>query len=259
MSGSRTGACSAALCSTALTALTTLVVLALCPAGATAAPADDTGSLSADQLARRSHDALLSARSLHVTAQGDLGSGAGTSFDLTLDRSGNCRGSVSLGPQGSVEIIRRGTDVWIKPNAAFWKNEVPGGGSALASLVGDRYLKGTTNDPVLRNTTDVCDLDTFQKYLDTSAKLPATDLTKGRPTTVDGVAAIPVTATRQGRTYTLDVAASGKPYPVRFTVARGPAAPDATVRFGGFDQPVPTATPAAADAVDISGLMSKQS
>ncbi|WP_240361639.1 hypothetical protein [Streptomyces sp. MBT27] len=250
MSRSRAGACSAALFSTAL---------ALCFACAATARADDTGSLGADRIAQRSHDALLGARSLHVTARGVPGSGAGTSFDLTLDRSGNCRGSVSLGPQGSVEIIRRGTDVWIRPNAAFWKNEVPGGGSALASLVGDRYLKGTTDDPVLRNTTDVCDLDTFQKYLDTSAKLPATTLTKGRPATVDGVAVIPVTATRQGRTYTLDVAATGTPYPVRFTVAKGGAAPEATVRFDGFDQPVPAATPAAADAVDISGLMGRQS
>ncbi|MFE4862548.1 hypothetical protein [Streptomyces sp. NPDC056670] len=250
MSGSRTGACAAALFSTAL---------ALSLAGAAGARADDTGSLTADQIAQRSHDALLGATSLHVTAKGDLGSGAGTSFDLTLDRSGNCRGSVSLGPQGSVEIIRHGTDVWIKPDAAFWKNEVPGGGTALASLVGDRYLKGTTNDPVLRNTTDVCDLDTFQKYLDTSAKLPATTLTKGSPVKVDGVEAIPVTATQQGRTYTLDVATTGKPYPVRFTVAKGAAAPDATVRFDGFDKPVPAATPAAADSVDISGLMSKSS
>ncbi|MFE9122063.1 hypothetical protein [Streptomyces sp. NPDC007172] len=55
------------------------------------------------------------------------------------------------------------------------------------------------------------------------------------------------------------MAATGKPYPVRFTVTRGAAAPDATVRFDGFDKPVPTATPAAADAVDISGLMSRPS
>lgn len=247
MSGSRTAACSAALCSAAVLALV----------GAATARADDTGSLTAEQISQRSHEALLGAKSLHVTAKGDLGTpGSPTSFDLTLDRSGNCRGSVSLGPQGSVEIVKRGADVWMKPDAAFWKNQVPGGGSALASLVGNRYLKGTTNDPFLRDTTVVCDLDTFQKYLDNSAKMPATGLTKGRPTTVDGTAVIPVTATEQGRTYTLDVAATGKPYPVRITVAKGDAAPDATVHFDGFDRPVPAATPSAAETVDISGLMS---
>ncbi|WP_438291141.1 hypothetical protein [Streptomyces sp. HUAS TT7] len=250
MSGFRTAACSAALCSAVLLPL----------AGAATAHADDTGSLTADEISQRSHEALLGAKSLHITAKGDLRTpGSPASFDLTLDRSGNCRGSVSLGPQGSVEIVKRGADVWMKPDAAFWRNEVPGGGSALASLVGNRYLKGTTDDPVLRDTTGVCDLDTFQKYLDTSAKMPATGLTKGRPTTVDGAAVIPVTATEQGRTYTLDVAATGRPYPVRITVAQGSAAPDATVRFGGFDQPVPAATPSAAETVDISGLMSRTS
>ncbi|MGW2862486.1 hypothetical protein [Streptomyces sp. SDr-06] len=248
MAGSRTAAGSAALCSAA-------VVLSL--AGAATAHADDTGSLTAEQISQRSHEALLGAHSLHVTAKGELGTpGSSTSFDLTLDRSGNCRGSVSLGPQGSVEIVKRGADIWMKPDAAFWKNEVPGGGSALASLVGDRYLKGTTSDPVLRNTTAVCDLDTFQKYLDTSAAMPTTGLTKGRPTTVDGTAVIPVSATEQGRVHTLDVAATGKPYPVRITVARTGAAPDATVRFDGFDQPVPSATPSAAASVDLSGLLS---
>ncbi|MFI6685799.1 hypothetical protein [Streptomyces sp. NPDC050485] len=251
MSGSRTAVCSAvsAVCSAA-------AVLAL--AGAATAHADDTGSLTAEQIAQRSHDALHGASSLHVTAKGDLAApGAPTSFDLTLDRSGNCRGSVSLGPQGSVEIVKRGADVWMKPDAAFWKNQVPGGGSGLASLVGNRYLKGTTNDPVLRGTAGVCDLDSLQKYFDSAAKLPSTGLTKGKPATVDGTAVIPVTATQQGRTLTLDVAATGKPYPVRITAATGGAAPDATVRFDGFDQPVPTATPAADQSVDISGLVSR--
>ncbi|MFJ8309476.1 MULTISPECIES: hypothetical protein [unclassified Streptomyces] len=245
MSGSRTAACSAA-CSAA-------AVLAL--AGAAPAHADDTGSLTAGQIAQRSRDALRGATSLHVTAKGDLRApGAVTSFDLTLDRSGNCRGSVSLGPRGSVDIVKRGADVWMKPDAAFWKNEVPGGGSGLASLVGNRYLKGTTNDPVLRGTAGVCDLDGFQKYLDSAANLPSTGLTKGRPATVDGTAVVPVTGTQQGRTLTLDVATTGKPYPVRITAATGAAAPDATVRLDGFDQPVPAATPAADQTVDISGL-----
>ncbi|MFE9571340.1 hypothetical protein ACFYMW_22920 [Streptomyces sp. NPDC006692] len=248
MSGSRTAACSAVCSAAALLAL----------AGTATARTDDLGSLSADQIAQQSRDALHGTTSLHVTAKGDLGApGAPTSFDLTLDRSGNCRGSVGLGPQGSVEIVKRGADVWMKPDAAFWKNEVPGNGSAMASLVGNRYLKGTTNDPVLRATAGVCDLDAFQKYLDNAATLPSTGLTKGKPTKVDAISVIPVTTTRQGRTLTVDVSATGKPYPVRITAGQKGAAPDATVRFDGFDKPVPTATPAAAQTIDISSLLSR--
>ncbi|MEU9097810.1 hypothetical protein [Streptomyces sp. NPDC048361] len=247
MSGSRTAAVCSTVCSVA-------ALLAL--AGAAGAHADDTGSLTAQQIAQRSRAALLGATSLHMTAKGDLGtSGASTSFDLTLDRAGNCRGSVSLGPQGSVQIVKRGSDVWLKPDAAFWKNEVPGRGAALAQLVGDRYLKGTTDDPVLRNSTDVCDLDTFRQSLTGATQQPNAGLIKGKPAKVDGIAVIPVTGTQQGRTVTLDVAAAGTPYPVRITVAKaGAKTPDATVRFDGFDKPVPTATPPAAQSVDISGL-----
>ncbi|MFG2723233.1 hypothetical protein ACGFW5_33795 [Streptomyces sp. NPDC048416] len=250
MSGSRTAAVCSTVCSAA-------AVVAL--AGAAPAHADDTGSLTAQQIAQRSRAALLGASSLHMTAKGDLGaSGAQTSFDLTLDRAGNCRGSVSLGPQGSVQIVKRGSDVWLKPDAAFWKNAVPGGAGALASLVGDRYLKGTTDDPVLRNTTDVCDLDTFRQSVAGATQQPATGLTKGRPTTVDGTAVVPVTGTQQGRTVTLDVATTGKPYPVRITIAKaGAKVPEATVRFDGFDKPVPTATPPADQSVDISGLTNR--
>ncbi|MET9365511.1 hypothetical protein ABZX93_31985 [Streptomyces sp. NPDC006632] len=254
MSGSRTAAVCSTVCSTAA-----LVALA----GVATAHADDTGSLTAQQIAQRSRAALLGATSLHMTAKGDLGtSGAAssTSFDLTLDRAGNCRGSVGLGPRGSVQIVKRGSDVWLKPDAAFWKNEVPGGGSALASLVGGRYLKGTTNDPVLRTSTDVCDLDTFRQSIAGATQQPATGLTKGKPTTVDGVAVIPVTGTQQGRTITLDVAATGTPYPVRITIAKaGAKTPDATIRFDGYDKPVPTATPPADQSVDISGLTNRAS
>ncbi|MCX5386321.1 hypothetical protein [Streptomyces sp. NBC_00083] len=253
MSGSRTAAVCATVCSAA--ALAAL-------AGAATAHADDTGSLTAQQIAQRSRTALLGATSLHMTSRGDLGgSGAQTSFDLTLDKAGNCRGSVSLGPQeGSVQIVKRGVDVWLKPDAAFWKNDVPGNGPALAKLVGDRYLKGTTADPVLRNSTDVCDLDTFGKSITGGAQQPSTVLTKGKPAKVDGVAVIPVTGTQQGRTLTIDVAATGTPYPVRITVAKaGAKTPETTVRFDNFDKPVPAATPSAAQSVDISGLNSRAS
>ena len=254
MSGSRTAAC-ATVCAAAVVA--TL-------AGAATAHADDTGSLTAQQISQRSRDALLGATRCTCAATGAFGgsqggapttSNAPTSFDLTLDRAGNCRGSVDLGPRGSVRIVKRGHDVWLKPDAAFWKNQVPGRGAALASLVGNRYLKGTTDDPVLRDTTDVCDLDTFRQSISGATQQPATGLTKGKPAKVDGAEVIPITGTQQGRTVTLDVAATGKPYPVRISIAeRGAENPETTLRFDGFDKPVPAATPSGAQSLDISGL-----
>lgn len=227
--------------------------------GSGVAQADDIDTLTAQQIADRSRDALLSAQSMHLRTSGDLGRGSTPmSLDLTLDRDGNCNGSVNLGrSQGSVLIVKHGDDVWLKPDADFWKNQVPHGGSAFAAILGDRYLEGPADDPRLRALTKGCDLNTFQKLVSDNANNDTGTLNKAAQTTLGKASVVPLTRIREGTELTLYVAATGKPYPLRLTV-RGNGA-DAAVDFSAFDRPVPTSTPSPDDSFDISALLGRSS
>ncbi|MFB7211809.1 hypothetical protein [Streptomyces sp. NPDC056255] len=228
--------------------------------GSGAAQADNgIDKLSAQQIADRSRDALLSAHSLHLSARGELGEDTPPmTLELTLDRDGNCNGSVDLGhSQGSVRIVKRGDDVWVKPDANFWKNQVPGGGSAFAAILNGRYMKGSAEDPRLRDLANGCDLDTFRKLISDNADNDRGTLNKGHKTTLAGAPVVPVTRVRDDRTVTTYVAATGKPYPLRITVRGGGT--DAVVGFSAFDKPVPTTTPPPDQTYDISALLGRTS
>ncbi|MGC5412469.1 hypothetical protein ACPXCX_53795, partial [Streptomyces sp. DT225] len=113
----------------------------------------------------------------------------------------------------SVLIVKRGDDVWLKPDADFWKNQVPNGGSAFAAIVGDRYLKAPADSPRLRALTKACDLNTFQKLVSDNANDDTGTLNKGAKTAIGDTSVIPLTRMRGDMTLTVDVAATGKPYP----------------------------------------------
>ncbi|MXG29064.1 hypothetical protein [Streptomyces sp. YIM 132580] len=226
--------------------------------GAVARADDDTASLIAEQIADRSRDALLGVPSLHLSARGDLGGGGGDrmSLDLTLDREGNCAGGVDMGEKGSVEIVKRADDVWLKPDKAFWETHVPIGGSTFDTILDGRYMKAKADDPRLLTVTEVCDLDTFRELItDNPDATGSGTLTKGRETEVDGTPVIPVTRTQGNERLTVDVATEGEPYPVRITV-RG-ADEEGTVSFSGFGRPVPAGTPAASETVDVTALLGR--
>ncbi|MFF2331807.1 MULTISPECIES: hypothetical protein [unclassified Streptomyces] len=214
-------------------------------------------TFSAQQIADRSRDALRSVRSLHVSTRGHTGDGRpAPALDLTVDRDDNCNGSVDLGDhQGSARIVKRGDDVWVKPDGDFWKSQVPDGGPAFAAILHGRYMKGSADDPRLRDLVSACDLNTFQSLVTDIADNDRGTLNKSRKTTLDGASVVPLTRLRDGRTLTMYVAATGRPYPLRVTM-RGDGA-NAAVSFSAFDKPVPTATPPPDETFDINALLSR--
>lgn len=228
--------------------------------GAGTARADDPiDTLSARQIADRSSDALLGARSMHLsTRSAPADGGAPTTLDLTVDRAGNCTGSVGLGgKQGSVQIVKRGDTVWVKPDADFWKSRDPSVGSALAAILAGRYMKGSASDPRLSSLSNACDLDTFQKVVSYNATTDKGTLTKGKKTTLAGAPVVPLVRTWHGQKLTMYVAATGKPYPLRIDVTGGSPKADATVGFSAFDKPVPTTTPPPDETVDINAQLTR--
>ncbi|MBK5993951.1 hypothetical protein ACFV2I_08580 [Streptomyces microflavus] len=225
--------------------------------GAVAQADDDIASLGAEEIADRSRDALLGVSSLHLSARGSLdGSGDPMSVDLTLDREGNCAGGVDMGEDGSVEIVKRAGDVWLKPDKAFWETHVPVGGSTFDAILDGRYMKAKADDPRLLTVTEVCDLDTFRELIkDNADAADRGTLTKGRETEVNGEPVIPVTRAQGDERLTVYVATDGEPYPVRIAV-RGPGE-EGTVNFSGFDRPVPARTPSADETVDVTALLGR--
>lgn len=222
------------------------------------ATADDGDDLSAKELAQQAKDNLLDAESVRLkltdhSAGVDTSSTQPTSMDLALDRDGNCVGTMRMGSNGgSVEIVKQGEEVWMKPDTAFWKSQVPGAqGDAVAELFKNRYVHGSTNDAMLKGLADTCDLNNFQKDLDTETS-GGTPLTKGDGTKVDGTDVIPLNGTEDGKRITLYVT-SDSPHRLIRATEKG-AGTDTALTFTDYDEPVPSKTPAAKDSVDVGKL-----
>ncbi|MFF4273081.1 hypothetical protein [Streptomyces sp. NPDC001536] len=221
--------------------------------------ADDGDDLTARQLADQAKDNLLDAESVRLRLT-DRGTSATTSktqptsMDLTLDQDGNCVGSMRMGSGGgSVEIVKQGDEVWMKPDEAFWKAQVPGSqGEAVAELFENRYIHGSTNDAVLKGMADTCDLTSFQEQVEGDDSSEETPLKKGEETTVDGTKVIPLRGTEDGKRAVLYVT-SDSPHQLVRATQRGDGT-HTTLTFTDYGKPVPTTTPSASESVDVGKL-----
>jgi len=246
---------------TALICAVTGAALLLAPGLAPSSAATDDGDdLSARELAGQAKDNLLDAESLRMkltdrSATTSTSKTQPTSMDLALDRDGNCAGTMEMGSDGgSVEIVKRGEEVWMKPDTAFWKAQVPGGqGDEAAELFDDRYIHGSTRDALLKGMADTCDLTVFQKEVatpDTSSG--DTALTKGEATTRDDTRVIPLRGEEGGNKVVLYVT-SDSPHRVAEVTQKGKST-DLTLTFTDYDKPVPSETPAPDESVDVGKM-----
>ncbi|MFJ4783059.1 hypothetical protein [Streptomyces sp. NPDC088794] len=248
------------------TAASAALLLSVAPAVAVA----DDGP-SAGELADQAKDNLLKTDSVHLKLT-DRGTDAKdgktqpTSMDLALDRDGNCVGTLRMGSGGgSLELVKRGEEVWMKPDTAFWKAQVPGGqGEAVAELFknlphsrlrstgGTPTILGSTKDSLLKSLSGTCDLTAFQKELYTGGSTSDTPLTKGAETKIDGTKVIPLKGTRDGKRTVLYVT-SAAPHRLVEATQKGDGT-DMALTFRDYGEPVPSATPAPDDTVDIGKL-----
>ncbi|MEU5208000.1 hypothetical protein [Streptomyces sp. NPDC020742] len=241
-----------------------LLAGAACTGAAAADDPDGEGDLAGKSAQQISDDALhelTTATSLRLRTQTSTDP---TKLDLTLDRSGNCTGAISKGSLGRVELIKHGDQVWMKPDAAFWKSQFPGKkGTDAAAKYRNTFLHGTTRDSFLGNLSQACDLAAFQKSAKpekppsgapsgTPGPSATPTLTKGRPTVQEGTPVLPVVKKADGAVQTLYVAISGKHYPRKLTAEVDHQT--ATILLSNYGDPVSTKTPAPGDTADISVL-----
>ncbi|MHB9756668.1 hypothetical protein ACYBSK_20050 [Streptomyces sp. BYX5S] len=223
---------------------------------------DDAADMSARQLADAAKKEILDAKSLHLTLRNsadDRDTRAPAAFDLRLDEDGNCTGKLRMGTGGAkgggVELAKRGDEVWMKPDATFWKTQVPGNkGELAAELFGGKYVHGTTDDPMLDGLAGVCDLDSLRERLkDGSDRATKDELTKGDPKKVADTEVVPLTA-RDGKERTTLYVTVDEPHRLVRATEKGPDA-SLSMTFTDYDEPVPDSTPSADESVDISELL----
>ncbi|MFF8642254.1 hypothetical protein [Streptomyces sp. NPDC015345] len=229
--------------------------------------------MSAQKISDKAKQELLDARSVHMSMKrtgGDTAAKSGgrdaesdadadsddpMSLELTLDRDDNCAGTMKEAGGASLELVKRGDKVWMKPDEAFWKTQVPGGdGKAAAELFKGRYIHGTTGDAMLKDAVGVCDLKELQREIqDADDADDAKSPKKGEPTTVDGIDVIPLTETEDGRKNTMYIAAEGRPRLVK-SVENDDGGERTTTDFTDYGEPVPARTPSPKESVDVAKL-----
>ncbi|MFE6756263.1 hypothetical protein ACFVDQ_22110 [Streptomyces sp. NPDC057684] len=220
----------------------------------------DASKLSAQQLADDAEKELLNAKSLHVLLRnystGPADARSPAVLDLALDQDGNCAGSLTMGTGGAeggtVEFIKRGDELWMKPDTTFWKSQVTGGAGELAAqFFNGRYVHGNANDGLLKSLGDTCDLNAFQAQLEGGpSSAPPEKLTKGKETKVDGTDVVPVSGRNDGSEVVLFITAKDPHRLVRATTKSGYLS--ATMKLTDYNRPVPSATPSKEESVDVS-------
>ncbi|MER6424209.1 hypothetical protein [Streptomyces sp. NPDC001137] len=170
---------------------------------AEAAPAAEPNGvekLSAKEIYDKGHKANAGAGSFRERmTRGD------TKTDLLLSAT-ECVGTVKMS-KGTFQIIRKGNDVWAKPDSAIVKEFNSELGANTLSA--DKWLHGTPSHPLMKGFASWCHQEQFAEpdTLDAGSKV-----TKGKVTAVDGQQAVPVIMTAKGQSVTWYVASTGKPY-----------------------------------------------
>lgn len=130
----------------------------------------------------------------------------GTKSDLRISAT-ECVGTVDISEKGSFEIIRKGNDIWAKPDSTF----AEGMNSALGerAFSTEKWTHGTSSNALMAKLASWC----HQEQLSAPDTLDAdSKVTKGKVATVDEQQAVPVVLAEKGESVTWYVATTGKPY-----------------------------------------------
>jgi len=208
-------------------------------AGFATASASTSGSplsgLSADQIATKAVANLKSASSVHVTGA-VTSSGETVGLDLTLVRAQGCTGTMAVTGTGSFQLTAIGSQVWIKPDQQFWKNE--GATAAVLNVVSGKYLKVTATSR-FGSLREFCQ----PSQLAGSFGSPKAGLVKGATTTINGQQALQIKQT--GQSASLFVSDTATPQILRLS-----GGSQGTIDFSDYNSPVTLTAPSAADTLD---------
>jgi len=192
-------------------------------------------ALSAGDILAKAKAALASASSVHVRGTADVADKK-AKLDLTFKGKSDVAGTIQFDGQ-KVEIIRIGTDVYLKADASFWKSVA---GDQVAPLLQGKYVRAPNSNP------------TYTQYvtmLDAAYPLtPVGTLSKGTSTSVNGVNAIGIVDDDPKLGRTVYVATQGQPYPLRIESTTDGGALD----YVDYNKSVDVKAPPASQVLDLS-------
>lgn len=194
------------------------------------------------QISKDVEKAMKGLTSVHLT--GDISEGGmdGT-IDLALDKEGNCKGTFSLGKDGSFELLSVKGKSWFKPDAKFWSSQA---GDEAASMITSMVKGRWVSTEGMEDVAEICDLDEFMKEFEASDD----DNPKvGEEKEVDGQKVIELSFDNDGDKGTAQVLTSDPHYLVSLK------AEEADVTFSEFNEKVDVKAPAAKDQVNLNEMM----
>ncbi|MEU6660716.1 hypothetical protein [Streptomyces sp. NPDC046821] len=251
----------------ALGAVVAVATLTACGPGGTADGASDKpasakgaseksaapfADLSGPQIVNKAMEATRSASSLTVKGSAPDGDGGQIALDVSLDRRGECKGSLGMAGQGNVDLIKTGPTLYLKSDEKFLraqsKGESKADTEAVVKMLAGRWMKSKADSPDSKEMTDFCDLGTLLAEFRSNDNVAR----KGKATTVDGTPAFTLTESDGKDDYTIYVATEGKPYLLKLVTKS--AKEPSSLTFSGYDRPVNAKAPADKDVVDLDKM-----
>jgi hypothetical protein len=207
-------------------------------AATSAAPTPNgVADLAPAEILDKAKTALAGASSFR--AKGDINA-EGQKIAIDLKSKGNDL-TGTLGVNGAeMQILRVGSDIYLKGSAAFWKTVDPQRGETIAALLGDKWAKAPSSTAGIGDLASLADPSKLLKADGT--------VTKADTKTINGVEAIGLKdSSGEG---TLYIATVGEPYPLQIM---GPAN-EGEITFSEFGAEVDIKAPASTEVVDLSKL-----
>ncbi|MEU3205430.1 hypothetical protein ABZ702_16405 [Streptomyces cyaneofuscatus] len=224
---------------------TALLAAVSCGASAESGP---FGNLSGPEVTNKALTTTKKAESMRLSLDMDTTDGR-IKADFSSSTSGECTGTLSMSPKGTVEIIKTGDTVYTKYDEALLRQENKGEPAeevdAAVKLLAGRWMQSKASDPDTKDMIEFCDLKGLLKSIEAND----TEARKAGEAKVGGKPALRLTEKDGKETHTFLVAAEGDPYILRIT-SKGGEEP-LTLDLSEFNQPLVAKKPAAKDIVDL--------
>jgi hypothetical protein len=234
----------------AAVAVTAMLLLAGCAHDAATPARNSLTDLPAATVVERSLAAFKSAPSYRVEVHGG---DASKPLSIKLAVVGaNLHGSLTR-DGGTTEILKTGTNFYIRPDETFWATELekPEQAHAYATFAGVRWIKVERGDPLLA-TAGLDGVFLFADRTFLNSAVPK-QMALGDPKDIGGVPTITVldTRTTEDARTEISVATTGEPYPVRWDFGLGTVAD-----FTAYGTPSdPIEDPAPTTTVDMKTVL----
>ncbi|MGW1463092.1 hypothetical protein ACWCPT_01875 [Streptomyces sp. NPDC002308] len=192
---------------------------------------------------------IRKATSLHLALDMKTADGPMKAQFSTSIGSGTCTGSMDMGDQGSMSIIKIGETVYLKLDETMLRAQSEGESEAdiqaAVDMVADHWMAEKASDPDTKDMVEFCELESLLKEFedgDTEAK-------KVGPTTHAGAPAFRLSEEDGKETYSILVSTGSDPQLLQVSSTGGDE--PMTMTFSDFDKPVMAEKPAAKDMVDV--------